>query len=313
MQIDDYAFMVDAVTKFYNTIRVFGWFHHPEDKLAAIALVNDAQLACVSAVGIEHGGVEASHGPNKGFSLQVLRPEEGFNEEAELEFTTDSGWTTRVLLQDLCKERMNVHPTLDMMRRFVDTMNAQPGARVIDIGGRARSRIDRSALFTTAECVVLDILPGENVDVVGDAHDMARLFPPEHFDGVYSVSVFEHLLMPWAVVGQMNRMLKPGGLGMIFSHQTLGLHDAPWDFWRFSDTSWDALFNARTGFEIVERAMDFEQHILPFIWRANKAFDERVVGFEGSAVLIRKTGPCTLAWPVTPDEITSTMYPAGTL
>ncbi len=309
MQIDAYTFMVDAVTKFYNTIRVFGWFHHPTDRLTGVALVNDAQLACVSATGIPHGGVAASHGLDRGFSLQVLRPEAGFNEAAELEFTTESGWTGRVPLIELCKERMLVHPTLAMMRRFVDTMNAKPGARVIDIGGRARSRIDRSALFTSAECIVLDILPDENVDVVGDAHAMGKLFPPEHFDGVYSVSVFEHLLMPWAVVVQMNQVLKTGGLGLIFSHQTLGMHDAPWDFWRFSDTSWDALFNPSTGFEIVERAMDFEQHILPFVWRANKADDERVVGYEGCCVLVRKIGPCQMSWPLTPADITQSMYP----
>jgi hypothetical protein len=166
--------------------------------------------------------------------------------------------------------------------------------------------------MTNADCTVLDILPGDNVDVVADAHDMARHFPPEHFDGIFSVSVFEHLLMPWAVAIQMNQVLKTGGLAMIFSHQTLGVHDAPWDFWRFSDTAWDALFNPYTGFEILERAVDREQFILPFIYSPIKAYAERAAGHEGSVVLARKIGPCQLSWNIKPADLTSTMYPSGT-
>ena len=115
--------------------------------------------------------------------------------------------------------------------------------------------------------------------------------------------------MPWAVIAQINRVLKPGGIGLVSTHQTLGLHEMPWDFWRFSDTSWDALFNRLTGFEIVERAMDFEQHILPFIYRPSKKEAEKSAGFEGSSVWVRKIGPCKLRWDATPADILDTMYP----
>jgi SAM-dependent methyltransferase len=156
---------------------------------------------------------------------------------------------------------------------------------------------------------VLDILPGENVDVVGDAHALGDLFPPERFDAFYSVSVFEHLLMPWAVVPQINRVLKPGGIGLIHTHQTLGMHDLPWDFWRFSDTAWDALFNSETGFEIVDRCLDSEQFILPFIYRPSKRYAELSAGFEGSSVWVKKIGPCKLRWDVVPSDLVKTSYP----
>ncbi|WP_373690468.1 methyltransferase domain-containing protein [Sphingobium sp. DEHP117] len=65
-----------------------------------------------------------------------------------------------------------------------------------------------------------------------------QFFEASSFDAVYSVSVFEHLLMPWKVALEMNRVLRMGGIAYIHTHQTLGLHDMPWDFWRFSDTSW---------------------------------------------------------------------------
>jgi hypothetical protein len=311
---EGYEFAVDAVTKFYNTLRIFGWFHHPEDRLTGVRLVGEAQLGSLVAVGLDHDGVRATHGPGKGFSIQILKPDEPFNEEAELEFTTASGWTGRANLKLLCKARLQprFHKTSLMLHDFLDRLDV-PGARILDIGGRSRSLNDFSLLFKQAECVVFDILAGDNVDVVGDAHEMAKIFAPASFDAIYSVSTFEHLLMPWAVAVQMNAILKPGGLALIFSHQTLGVHDAPWDFWRFSDTAWDALFNARTGFEIIDRAMSFEQHVLPFIWRPNKTNEERVVGFEGSAVLVRKIGGCEMSWPLTPGDLTASTYPAGVM
>jgi hypothetical protein len=305
-----YEFAVDAVTKFYNTLRIFGWFHHPTDHLISVRVIGDAQYASIPSLGLDHEGVLATHGPGKGFSLQVLRHQESFNEAAELEFTTARGWTGRANLKALCKARLQprFYKTSMMLHHFLDTMDLE-GARILDIGGRSRSSNDFSLLFKQADCVVFDIMPGENVDVVGDAHEMTRLFPAESFDAIYSVSTFEHLLMPWAVAVQMNHVLKPGGQALIFSHQTLGIHDPPWDFWRFSDTAWDALFNPQTGFEILDRAMSFEEHILPFIWRPNKPNEERAVGFEGSAVLIRKTGPSAMSWNLTPADLTKTMYP----
>ena len=119
-------------------------------------------------------------------------------------------------------------------------------------------------------------------------------------------------MMPWAVVPQLNHILRPGGVALIVTHQTLGMHDIPWDFWRFSDTAWDALFNARTGFAVLERVLSSPQFVVPMIFQPVKAWAERAVGYELSAVLVRKTGPCSLAWPVTPADLTNTMYPAGT-
>lgn len=308
MTVDGYVFMTDQISKFFNTLRITGWFHHATDALASIRLIDPHLTAGIAEVGIAHAGV-ASLGLNKGFVLQVLRDTDSYDPAIELELATRAGWVHRVSLGDLARDRMQHYPTPAIFSAFRDSIQAIPGARVLDVGGRARSGLLRKTLMPGADYVVFDVQADRTVDVVGDAHELARFFPEAQFDGVLSVSVFEHLLMPWTVVTQINKVLKMGGLAMISTHQTLGMHDLPWDFWRVSDTAWDALFNVYTGFEIVSRAVDSEQFVIPFVMTPDKAHAERAAGYEGSAVLARKIGPCRMNWPLTAGDIIATQYP----
>ena len=137
----------------------------------------------------------------------------------------------------------------------------QRGSRCtsFEIGGRDRSQRTIKEKFPNAEYVVVDIVAGENVDVVADAHQLSSVFENSSFDFVISASVFEHLLMPWKVALEINKILRPGGSLWISSHQTVGLHDSPWDYWRFSRDSWTGIFNKNTGFEIVATVSDHNQ------------------------------------------------------
>jgi hypothetical protein len=140
---------------------------------------------------------------------------------------------------------------------------------------------------------------------------MSRSLPAEHFDFVTSFSVFEHLLMPWKVAVEMNRVMRPGALALIHTHQTIGMHDMPWDFYRFSDATWAGLFNARTGFEVVATDMSRYLHIIPAVVLDPAIDHENAGGFEVSQALVRKIGPCTLDWPVATTEVIATSYPTG--
>lgn len=308
MLIDTSQIRADQVAKFHNTIRVSGWFHHPTETLAGITVVAPGLLGVTSAVGLAHGGVTAL-GPTKGFSVQFLHSADQFPPGIVLEFATASGGRYRAGLDELAAEAVGVPATVPLMGWFQKEMHALERASILDIGGRSRSGAARRDLFNVAKYTVLDVLADPSVDVVGDAHTLAQHFPPDSFDGILSVSVFEHLLMPWAVVVQMNQVLKPGGLALIFTHQTLGMHDLPWDFWRFSDTAWDGLFNRHTGFEIIDRALDRAQFIIPMVYTADKQGAEAAAGYEGSCVVVRKTGPCRMSWPLSAADVTGSMYP----
>ena len=309
MILDGASVMLDNATKFHRSLRISGWFHAPGETLARVVLRDSGLITSESEVGVEHGGVSAALGPARGFWVQALRHQDALDPDATLEWHTTDGRIRQARLEDLIAERRGMDRSHAMASAFLDWANADPDRKVLDIGGRARSRVDRSRMFR-GTCTVLDVLAGDNVDVVGDAHGMAALLPHDHFDAVLSVSVFEHLLMPWAVVAQMNQVMTTGGQALIVTHQTLGLHDLPWDYLRFSADAWDGLFNARTGFEIMDRAMDGAMHVLPFMYRPDMADAEKAAGYEVSAVRVRKLGPCQMAWPMVPADVVGTMYPA---
>ena len=72
------------------------------------------------------------------------------------------------------------------------------------------------------------------MDVMGDAHKLSDYFDKDSFDVIFSMSVFEHLAMPWKVALELNKVLKPGGMMLHTTHQTWPLHEEPWDYWRYS-------------------------------------------------------------------------------
>ena len=307
---DGSEFVVDGVSKFFNFLHINGWFHDAADQLIDIEIIGLEISAAKIKICVPHKGVEAAFGENKGFEISIFRAsEEAIPEDAYVIFKTRKRKNIEAGILELARDRVERYYSPKLYKSFKERIDSLNGAKLLDIGGRDRSRNDRSREFVTADVTVFDIIPGENVDVVGDAHEISNYFGSGEFDAAMSISVFEHLLMPWKAVIGLNKVLKVGGVALISTHQTLGLHDAPWDFWRFSDTSWDALFNAKTGFKIVERVQDFEQYIIPFIYRPRSANAEKSAGFEASMVLVEKIGDCELEWPVTVAEVVSSAYP----
>ena len=314
MQNAGAAFMLDSCTIFWRMLRVTGWFARPADILKGMKIVGGGVRAGeIIGVGQPHCGVDSALGPGKGFSVEIL-----FETEAPdprtllLVFETEGGASIEVRLVDLIDERQSMDAPAALHNRFYDLLRANPDANVLDVGGRARSGRDRSTELPGKRAVVVDILDAPNVDVVGDAHRLSTLFQHGSFDAFMSVAVFEHLAMPWKVAVELNRVLRMGGIGFALSHQTLGMHDIPWDFWRYSDQAWHSVFNRFTGFEVIETALGSESYIIPHFWRPDKRHSELAVGFEVSTVLVRKVGDARLDWDLGTADLLESQYPFGT-
>jgi 2-polyprenyl-3-methyl-5-hydroxy-6-metoxy-1,4-benzoquinol methylase len=306
---------IDVLTVFLGRVVIEGWLHadRPVRQLelrgpglagGGRPLRSYGQLPSPDVV--EAYGPSASH---VRFAESLAIDEEVFDfEKLRLVVRHEDGTISRVL--DLMSKPDRAGTMID---RFLEQLSARPAGTVLEVGSRARSGITRRALLPEGWSYVgLDVMEGPNVDVVGDAHEISGLFEPERFDAVMAFSVLEHLLMPWKFAIQLNAVLKPGGVGIFTTHQGWPVHDAPWDFWRYTDRAWTGLLNEHTGFEILEATMG--EPAFTVAQRAHRVTNfGRQPSFLASNVMFRKSGPTTLQWPVTVESVTATEYPEGNL
>jgi hypothetical protein len=138
---------------------------------------------------------------------------------------------------------------------YLSTTFNKPGLRILEIGSRNVTGNSLRGYFNQASYIGFDYYPGENVDVVGDAHQLASYFERESFDLIFSSAVFEHLAMPWVVAEEIATLLKEGGFVFIETHFSHSSHERPWHFFQFSDMGLRALFNPALGFEVLDAGM----------------------------------------------------------
>ncbi len=213
-----------------------------------------------------------------------------------------------------------------MMRRFIELANdlggsGGGGARLLQIGARTprgREEVPPRRLLR-GRVIGLDIHPGLNVDVVGDAHRLSGFLRAGSVDAVLSASVLEHLQAPWLLAAEINRVLKPGGL---VYHQVPGAwpaHAQPNDFWRFSSEGLRVLFGPENGFEVLEAHDSGPAAIIPSPeWRAEYLDMPTVPAYAVAEILSRKVEevqPGAVAWPLGAgaSETRSRQYPVSGL
>jgi SAM-dependent methyltransferase len=205
-------------------------------------------------------------------------------------------------------------PYHKIFRSFIEETERRPAGRILEVGSRARSgNIYKGNFRNYKEYVGLDVIEGENVDVVGDIHQLSRYFGEERFDFVYSISTFEHLAMPWKAVLEINKVIATGGWLYIATHPCWPPHERPWDFWRFSEEGFQVLLNPLTGFEVLECSAGLPCSIVPFGHEeAMNGLCEQRANL-GISVIAKKIGPSDrrLAWDVDVSEILDTTYPSS--
>jgi SAM-dependent methyltransferase len=207
-----------------------------------------------------------------------------------------------------------------MLRRFADLANAR-GGRLLQIGARTPRGMEASPPrhLLRERVIGLDIHPGLNVDLVGDAHGLSRFLRERSVDAVLSASVLEHLQAPWLLAAEINRVLKTGGL---VYHQVPGAwpaHAQPNDLWRISAEGLRVLFGPASGFEVLEACDSGQAALVPGPeWRARYLDMPTVPAFSMAEILARKVEeiqPGAVAWPLGTgeSETRSRQYPVSGL
>lgn len=309
---DELAAHLDELVHFRGWAHVSGWVHSPTRRVAGLACAFPGRRPVRIRYGAPSPDVADVHGPRAGrcrFAAALREPDAARARDLVLHVLFADG--THATVDDLVARRLAADPNNRLTGRFFDSLrDLEAGSAVLEIGSRARSgNVVTSLVPQGVDYVGFDIVPGDNVDVVGDAHALSTHFAPGSFDAAWSVSTYEHLAMPWKAAVELNRVLKPGATAMIASHQTWPVHEEPWDFWRFSTWSWPALFNRRTGFEVVDVAMGEPASIVARVLHAPSTGLDAEPAWLATSVVVRKVGEADVGWDVDVADVTSAGYP----
>jgi SAM-dependent methyltransferase len=315
MDMSSIGFCVDHFQVFKRFVFVQGWAFssNPKRHVDIRLVVDGVELEGVvdrssrPDVVHSHPGISAECG----FALRAILPAGADAASAILRLRSGKGDEISVERPWAAAVAQAYSPLQSINERFFSAVRAADEPRVLEIGARARSGITRRQLFgDSALYTGLDIKEGENVDVVGDAHLISTYFPASSFDFAYSVSVFEHIMWPWKVAIELGKVMKVGGQILMQSHPVWPKHEVPWDFFRFWDSGWRALFCRETGFEVIEtvEAHPVDLVAAPFTGSPVHQWEGTAASL-ASSVLARKIGEPQVEWLAVPNLESFGLYP----
>jgi hypothetical protein len=308
----DLEFGLERYTHAEGRFLVSGWAYHRGRKVLGVGYKDQAgHVRLPRGFGHASPDIAATLGPDAArcrFSFSVSCPDAPTALSWTLCVFLDNG--SHIELPDVVRHTLESQAYSQLWQRFLEMLAEKPKGEFLEIGARARSGNTYNQFLPSSwNYTGFDILDGPNVDVVGDAHDLSSTLFPESVDAFLSIATFEHLAMPWKVALELNAVLRTGGIGLVVTHQCWPVHEAPWDFWRFTDSAWQALFNRATGFEIVSTAMGEPATVTARIMNAVTAGLPAGEAYLGSSVLVRKIGPTSLTWDVDIDAVVGGFYP----
>jgi SAM-dependent methyltransferase len=113
---------------------------------------------------------------------------------------------------------------------------------VLNVGGGSVGDGTQSLHGNTGNVrvVCFDIYASSETDFIADAHDIP--LADASVDGVWIQAVLEHVIQPDRVVAEIHRVLKPGGIVYAEIPFMQTVHEAAYDFTRFTDTGVRWLF-----------------------------------------------------------------------
>jgi hypothetical protein len=307
-------YSIDELSFHKSMVFCSGWFSRDHLSRCEIYISNSGHILTPTITAKKRPDVASIHGRNAlwwGFELRCILNDGSPDALRELTIVVINGGNEVRIMPLSSNARRQARLSLDQcLEHFFTEVNSKSDAKILEIGSRARSGIVRKSLFNKIQYIGLDIMEGPNVDVVGDAHRLSEIFPKNEFDFIYSISTFEHLLMPWKVAVEMNSVMKRGGFAFIQSHQSWPIHDEPWDYFRFSKYSWLSLFNASTGYEVIHAVHGDPASILSITQSEDfSTFLEDQPSYLSSACLVKKIKDADVDWDINPNDIVKNGYP----
>lgn len=126
----------------------------------------------------------------------------------------------------------------DFLRRVINQYEISQKEHIINVGagGAVSDLISSLGVLTRS----VDIDPNRYPDIIANIEGPMP-FPNSSIDVVFLIEVLEHTQYPGKALAEIERILKPGGIIVGSTPFILGLHDAPSDYFRFTEYGLRAL------------------------------------------------------------------------
>lgn len=140
-----------------------------------------------------------------------------------------------------------LHVARRLLRQAVQERAHYAQGWLLDLG--CGGQVYRDVFNHVERYIGLDLPPNGRVDVYGDG--MVLPFRDTAFDTVLCNEVLEHVPEPSRFMAEVARVIKPGGILLLTTPQTWGLHLEPHDFYRYTRYGLRYLAE-KNGFEVIE-------------------------------------------------------------
>jgi SAM-dependent methyltransferase len=125
------------------------------------------------------------------------------------------------------------------LEKFIEEIRSEVKGITLEIGGNEANQ--EQYKFSNAKFYLTMDLQGEDLDIVGDAHD-PQAVDEASLDTVVLFNVLEHCERPWQVVDNIYRWLKPDGQVFCMVPNAQRVHRVPQDYWRIFPDALNSLF-----------------------------------------------------------------------
>ncbi len=130
------------------------------------------------------------------------------------------------------------HQNRELLAKLIEKHG--PFKKVLEVGSRQVDGGGIRDLVKDSDYIGLDMIDGENVDIVKNAHDMTY---ENKFDLVICFDTIEHDDGFWLTVENCRKAVKKGGFFILAAPSVrCPQHDWPGDYWRFMPQSFEKIF-----------------------------------------------------------------------
>ncbi|WP_081774263.1 class I SAM-dependent methyltransferase [Sphingomonas sp. URHD0057] len=157
-----------------------------------------------------------------------------------------SGGLKRRLVQALLPQNRRAETNAQAFLKLAGRLAAKP--RILIVGGGSQGE-GTASLYAARniELIAFDIYASTLTQFIADAHRIP--LADASVDAVWIQAVLEHVLDPWAVVGEIDRVLKPAGIVYAETPFLQHVHEGAYDFTRFTESGHRWLFRK---FELID-------------------------------------------------------------